>query len=368
MEIERRTFLRWAFAAAVTVAGPVLARTSVGGEAVYLTACRLSDGRYAIAVLDPAGRVARTLPLPDRGHGLALSPDRRTAVAFARHPREFALAFDIAGVAEPALFSAAPGRHFYGHGTFADGGRLLLATENDFDAARGVLGVYDATDDFRRIGEFDIGGIGPHELVTMPDDRTIAVAVGGIETRPASGDAKLNLATMEPSLAFLDARHGDMGIRHRLSPELFRLSIRHLAIDAAGLVWFGCQYEGPSSDLPPLVGRAGPQTPPLMVTESDDIRRSLDNYVGSVAASADGELIAVSSPRGGRILLIGRDGRVLDSTALADGCGVAPVREAAAFLATSGAGTIVRTAPGGPAETIGESGLSFDNHLAAVAA
>ena len=35
--------------------------------------------------------------------------------------------------------------------------------------ARGVIGVYDATDGFRRIGEFDTYGIGPHEMLLTPD-------------------------------------------------------------------------------------------------------------------------------------------------------------------------------------------------------
>ena len=35
------------------------------------------------------------------------------------------------------------GRHFFGHGVFSPDGKLLYATENDFEAARGVIGVYD---------------------------------------------------------------------------------------------------------------------------------------------------------------------------------------------------------------------------------
>ncbi len=365
MEIERRAFLRGSAALALTLFGPLRAMAGSDGTPVYLSACQLADGRFAIASFDPEGAVLRTVPLPDRGHAVTLSPDRRIAIAFARHPRDFAVAFDVAGAREPVLFRAAEGRHFYGHGAFSADGRIVYATENDYDNARGVIGVYDAADGYRRLGEFDSGGVGPHELLLMPDGVTLAVANGGIETHPDTGDAKLNLPTMAPSLAFIGTRHGDIAAQHGLTDDLHQLSIRHMATDASGAIWFGCQYEGPAEDRPPLIGRAGAGAGLELMADPAPLRRSLDNYVGSVAASRDGSIIAASSPRGGRIVFWGSDGKLLGVQDLADGCGLAAMPADGRFIATSGHGDIVGMTA--TAETpVAKRDVSWDNHVAAI--
>ena len=38
-----------------------------------------------------------------------------------------------------------------------------------------MIGVYDASDGFRRVGEFPTHGMDPHELLPMPDGRTLAL-------------------------------------------------------------------------------------------------------------------------------------------------------------------------------------------------
>jgi len=364
MEIERRAFLKAAAAGAVVLLGPTLASATPSVRELYLNACRFRDGRFGIAAFDAAGSVLRAWTLPDRGHSFAVSRDGSRAVAFARRPRGFALAFEPRNDREPALFGAPPGRHFYGHGVFADRDRLLLATENDFDGARGVVGVYDVAAGYRRIGEFASGGVGPHELVMLPDERRIAVANGGIETHPEAGDAKLNLATMAPSLTFLDFATGDVVAEHRLDPALHQLSIRHLAVDADGSVWFGCQHQGPAGDRPPLLGHAGPDSSPVMVLGQPNISASMSNYIGSVARSADGSLIAASSPRGGRIIVVDLKGRLVATADLADGCGVAPAG-ATGILASSGRGEIAEIEDG-EATPVAQTSLAFDNHMALV--
>ena len=105
---------------------------------------------------------------------------------------------------------------------------LLYATENDFENAAGMIGVYDATDGFNRIGEFATHGMDPHEMLLLADGRTLAIANGGIETHPDFGRAKLNIATMKPSFVFVDRASGDLIEKHELAPELHQLSIRHM--------------------------------------------------------------------------------------------------------------------------------------------
>lgn len=364
MKINRRTFLRGAAAGALTLFGPSLPHAlGATGELTYFSACQLADGRYAIVAFSPDGTILRTWPLPDRGHGFAVSPDRSRLVAFARHPRTFAVAFDALGETEPVLFAAPEGRHFYGHGVYAAEGRLLLATENDYDGGRGVVGIYDVGADYQRIGEYDSNGVGPHEVVMLPDGRTVAIANGGLETHPLAGDAVLNLATMSPSLVFLDSVSGDVLAEHKLDPSLHQLSIRHLAVGADSSVWFGCQYQGPESDRPPLVGRASVDAGPLMVNEPDDLRTDLRNYIGSVAASADGSVISVASPVGNRIVFMNLAGDVVGWDRLDDGCGLAHT-EGGGFVATSGGGEIIDVAPGSERRDVAMLDLAFDNHIA----
>ena len=127
----------------------------------------------------------------------------------------------------PLTISSAEGRHFFGHGVFSPDGALLYATENDFDNAAGMVGVYDATDGFRRIGEFPTHGVGPHELLLMADGRTLAIANGGIETHPDYGRAKLNISTMKPSFVLIDRCDGDLTGSMNWRAGQHQLSIRH---------------------------------------------------------------------------------------------------------------------------------------------
>ncbi|WP_028034175.1 DUF1513 domain-containing protein [Chelativorans sp. J32] len=357
--IDRRTFLALAGGALFPLSGAAAA-----DEALFLGA-RLNGGRYEAAVMDERGRDRLVLPLEGRGHSFAIDAPRRRAVAFARSPGRFAVAFDVDGKTEPVAIAAAPDRHFFGHGVFTLDGKLMLATENDFEGGRGVMGVYDATDAFRRVGEFPTDGIGPHEAVLLTDGKTLCVANGGILTHPDYGGTKLNLATMAPSLSYIDIATGDMIESASLAAELHQLSIRHMAIDRAGNIWFGCQYEGPPTDMPPLVGRHQRGREIELFPGPTDILQGLRNYIGSVAIDPSGGMLATSSPHGGLIAFWDTEtGRCLGQQPLADGCGVAPAASME-VLATSGRGAIITAGPAAAqsirAEATGQP--AWDNHL-----
>ena len=125
-------------------------------------------------------------------------------------------------------------------------GRILFATENDITRGQGVLGLYDAADGYRRIGELPAHGIGPHDIALLPDGRTLAVANGGILTLPETGRAMLNLDSMQPSLNLIEAASGRLVEAQRLAPELHQLSIRHLAQAPDGLIAAGHAVGGPA--------------------------------------------------------------------------------------------------------------------------
>lgn len=381
METRQSSFSRRAFLSAlgglatapVFSASPLAASLLEGNTGddcrLFANAYKRADGSFGIGILDDYGQVLGQIVLPGRGHGIAVSPDRRRFVAFARRPGTFALLVRPYEDAEPLAIVAAKGRHFYGHGCYSADGRLLYAVENDFEAARGVIGVYDVSGRLaQRIGEFPSHGIGPHDIALSQDGTTLVVANGGIETHPDRAREKLNLDTMQPSVAFVDAGTGDLVTRHQLHASLHQLSLRHMALDRNGRAWVGGQYEGPASDMPPLVAVIAPDEPPQLAAIPAVLTGKLENYIGSVAANATGDVIATSAPRGGQTLFWSAGtGNFLGAQSIPDGCGVAPADQGSFLISDGNGGVSHVSEPGEPSEVLSRPpGLFWDNHMVAI--
>ena len=375
MAIDRRHFL---IGTALTFAAASASNAFAGmldedvGSGVtagdLIAACRRPDGKYSVVVLALDGTVLRELPLEGRGHDIALDRASGQAVVFARRPGSFALAFDIQDRREPVLFTTPANRHFYGHGVFSQDGRLLYATEHDNETRAGLIGVYNATGGYKRIGELPTYGIGPHEVILLSDGKTLAIANGGIETHIETGREKLNLDSMQPSLAFIDSTNGRLLSQHMQSAGMHKLSIRHLAQDARGAVWFGCQWEGADADTPELVGCAGLDQPLRIIEPSKLMGATLAGYIGAVALSGDGRLLAASAPRAGRIVYVDTERfAIVGETHLMDSCGVTGASQSG-FAMSSGMGVLQIDQPDHThLTTTTFPGRSFDNHLRIIA-
>lgn len=357
---QRRAFLK---AAGLGFAASLLPRQAMAlerSELVFASSVQTNSGGFGAVLLSERGDVISSIDLPDRGHDITISREAGRGVVFARQPGTFAVVFDPAGQVEPVTLTSIEARHFFGHGVFSPDGGLLYATESDFEAAQGVIGIYDARDGYRRIGEFPTYGTGPHEMLLMPDGVTFVVANGGIETHPDYGRAELNLDTMDPSVVFVDRRDGKLVGQLRLDAGLHQLSIRHMAIDMRGRVWFGCQYRGAAGDSPQLVGYATMDGEIRLIELPRDTLLDLRNYIGSVAVSADGSRVAVASPEGDLLVAIDAEGKkpVLVET-LRNGCGLAA--DGAGFVATSGLGAMIGI--DGAKREPQSFGFQFDNHM-----
>lgn len=336
-------------------------RVAAEDRALYLASCRLRSGQMAAAIVDEAGDILLTEPIDARGHGGALCPDGDHAVLFARRPGRFAIVFDVARRERVCAFAPPAGRRFAGHGAYSADGRLLYAAENDFEAERGVIGIYDARDGYLRRGEFDTHGIGPHEILALRDGNTLAVANGGIATHPGFARMKLNLPTMRPSLVLLRARDGTLLAKAELPSALHKVSIRHMAEAGAGQLWFGAQYEGPAEDTVPLVGTFDDRRGLCLVEAPDSAFAALNQYVGSVAASRDGATVVTTSPRGSIALVWDVATRTLRARhALADVCGAAP-HGRQGLLLTTGLGNVLPLGATG-----GRASVAWDNHVLAL--
>lgn len=362
MAIDRRSFLIGGGLAALA---PGLGLAQPCPQSLFVGACREVSGSFAAVSYGEGCGLGQRITLPGRGHDLVQRPGSSECVVFARRPGTFAVAFRVDGPAAPVEFRTRPDRHFHGHGAFSSDGRLLYTSENDFDAARGVIGVRDATAGYRQIGELDSGGLEPHDLCLLDDGRTLVVANGGIETHPSSDRENLNIADMDPSLAYVDVRTGDVLEVHRLPASLHKLSIRHLALAHDDTAFVGCQYEGPASEHPALVGFHRRGEVLRLIETRQDTYRAMQNYVGSVSADATGEFIAATSPRGGVALIIDvTSRRIVSQTELADVCGVAPRHAGASFLLTSGSGDIGSWSQAKGALTLAaHENVAWDNHM-----
>ncbi|WP_027486584.1 DUF1513 domain-containing protein [Allorhizobium undicola] len=322
--IDRRHFLKAAGAVFLAGLAPGAAEALMRSDAVYASAFRDGNGAFGLAILSEAGDILATAELPGRAHGLASSPATGKVVAFARRPGMYALVMDVDGNAPPLVISAPEGRHYYGHGHFSPDGRILYASENDFDGNRGMIGLYDARDGFRRIGEFEAHGLGTHDMTVSDDGRLLIIANGGIETHPDFGRTKLNLDNMQPSLVLADAATGALIEKHDMPEALRQLSTRHVDVDARGRVWFACQYEGPRTDLPPLVGHFARGEDLRFIDLPRQVTQALGNYVGAIAVNRGEGLVGITSPNKGMAVTIdGKSGRVVNERAVADAAGIA---------------------------------------------
>lgn len=338
-----------------------------GSEGVrYVAARQQQDGGYVAAVFDLDTGDRALVPLPGRGHDVAVSPGGDSFVVFARRPGRFAIA--VERDRPPVLFETPDDRHFYGHGCFSPEGDLLYATENDFHRRQGVIGIYQARS-WRRQGELSTFGVGPHELLLLRDGRTLAVANGGIATDPGVGNGRTGTGDgVQSDLVLIDRRSGERRGQWRLRSELAELSIRHLALDRCGSIWFGGQWEGRADARPPLLGRlSATGAGALEVVDTTGIDGNLGNYVGSVAADRSGTLLAASSPRAGSIAVLNAaSGRILAVVPLADGCGLAGSSGGRGFIATSGSGRVERLQVSGDKlveEPLRAMSARWDNHL-----
>ncbi|MGB0712829.1 MAG: DUF1513 domain-containing protein [Gammaproteobacteria bacterium] len=340
---------------------------SEAGEVTYLGAGSVSKSAHFLLGLDARHRVRYRIPVPGRGHGISWHPAGGLAVAVARRPGRWLLVFDTRDGRVVSRAQAPEGRHFQGHAVFSDDGTRIMVSTNDLVRERGAISVYGLDHAGPRwLGEWDSGGVGPHEILALPGDR-LAVCNGGLLTRPESGRRVLNLDTMHSNLSVLDATDGAL-LRSHVLDERWRLaSIRHMSLLAGGDIAVGMQFQGDSRGESPLVALARPNSESLTpLWAPDGEQRALKDYCGSVRASADGESFAITSPRGNRAQAWSRTGTLLEVTKLRDVCGIA-ARAEGGWVLSDGLGRSHEWVPGSPPRTLVEAGegsiAHWDNHL-----
>jgi uncharacterized protein len=359
-EIDMTT--RRGFIASLLAASAVPTLTwADAGSPDYLAAAREPDGSFALYGLRADGSDAFRLPLAARGHAGAGHPTRPEAVAFARRPGDFALVIDCTTGQTLARLSPPNGQYFNGHGTFSRDGAILYTVENMAETSVGRIGIWNSTS-WRRIGEFSTQGIGPHDLLRLPHSDDLVVANGGLVTDLATGDETRNIATMRSTLTYL-ASDGTLLDEVELDPKLQRSSIRHLAVRADGLVGFAMQWQGDTPPEGPLLGlhRRG-QVARLLQAESAD-HMLMQGYAGSIAFTARGDRLAISSPKGGRAQLFDVESGYLGSLIRSDLCGLATAPQG--MIVTDGRGGVL-TVQNRDLSLLAHQNRAWDNHIVSI--
>lgn len=354
-DFSRRTLLRLAGGALALSVWPSLAATTA--TRVYSAATDNQNRHFLCCWSD--GQLRFQVPSPGRGHDVILHRPSNSAVFFARRPGRWMLVLDADSGTVKARIDAREGRHFYGHGTFVRNGRYLITAENDYaSGGQGILGVYDCADGFKRLEEMPSGGIGPHQLVTLPDDRTLAIANGGILTLPDSNRDILNLDSMQPSLCYLDSNSGRLLSEYR--PPHHQLSLRHLDVNEDGQVTIGAQFEGPSNLIQPLLFQHHGEDQLQPLAAEQPVWQAHRHYIASVACA--GDQVIATSPRGSCIS-VWQQGRFQSLEKLHDVAGAAYNTQTRKFMTSNGRGQLVTLGTNTLQLSGRVSGLKWDNHM-----
>ena len=336
----------------------------------WITTAGMDQGFAAMAV-DGAFKAAECAPSPVRLHGLEASPRGPLAVAVGRRPGHVALVFDRTHGGQVATFAPGEGRVFAGHGRFTADGTLFLTTEIERPAAgpvptmgRGMVAVRRVDGNFEITAEWPTDGDGPHDR--MRSGAALVIANGGMEPNtPEARDAEVTGS----SITLLDPASGAIRAEGTLSGDLASLSLRHLARDDRGGTVVAAQDLLKDGVARPLLFAIA-QTGKLTAFEApDNAWRALRGYVGSVAYDRSGQYVGCATPRGGLVAVWKADGHYLGAVRLIDGCGLAPAREAGAFIATSGYGEVLKVAASDDGVAIigrRTGGPRYDNHMVAV--
>ncbi|MGE8295524.1 MAG: DUF1513 domain-containing protein [Pseudomonas sp.] len=336
--MQRRTFLGLgAAAASLAAAGAFGGWTLFGpsGQPLLLSARDDADGRHYAVGYRLDGQRAFATTVNERCHDVVPHPALPLALFVGRRPSTESYLIDTRDGRLLQTLESPAGRHFNGHAVFHKGGDWLYATENDTtEPGRGVLGVYHLVGErLQRSDEHSTHGIGPHQLLWMPDGETLVVANGGIRTE-AESRVEMNLDAMEASLVLMQ-RDGSLVSKEYLAEQ--QNSIRHLAVARDGTVVSGQQYMGDMHDAVPLLAIKRPGQPyqPFALDEAQ--RAAMNQYTASVAIHDELRLLAMTAPRGNRFFIWDLDSaEVRLDVPLPDCAGVGAVVDG--FVVTSGQG------------------------------
>ncbi|CAH9061309.1 hypothetical protein PSECIP111854_02783 [Pseudoalteromonas sp. CIP111854] len=361
VRLSRRDFCKGLFAIGASVCiTPFFTSCSVISKQHFASAYTDKQGNHHVAWFNQNGDILGQVNLQVRAHDLCYVPRNNILLAFSRRPGRILYVIDLDTQTIINRVNSAKSQHFFGHGALSKDGKWLYTTENRYDdsyrAHEGIIVVRN-TNSFSTEAQFSSGGIGPHQLAMLAHEDTLVVANGGIHTHPAKARAKLNLDVMQPNLSYINMLTGK--VVEQVKPPDHQLSTRHLCLASDDTVYVGCQYQGPAHYVKPLVfsHKRGSKLNALQASESQWL--TFKQYIASLAVNRNGNVIAVTSPKGGVVGYWNRHtGTLRQLTMNSDCAGIAPLESE--FIASTGHGLLTSTG------VKVEHPLHWDNHMIAI--
>ncbi len=370
--INRRQFSKGIAFSSLAASLPLTSAAATHSSAHIASAGKDRAGKYWLSIMGIEQGENFQVALPARAHDVVFHPQEPWVIVTARRPGYYLLLVNYITGKVISEIHPADGFHFYGHTVFSADGKTLFTTENEIATGQGKIIARSLSAPSSITAQFDSFGIGPHQLKLMPDQETLVVANGGILTDPAHERKKLNIATMEPSLAYINSQTGQLIEQVKLPPEYHKLSIRHLDVNADGLVAFGMQYQGEVFDDVPLVATHHYQQGQTIHLHHAPavVNRKMKQYTGSVCFDRSGRYAMISCPRGNLVTLWDMETQqFIKEVRCKDGCGVAST-QAGEFLISSGFGKIYRhdmiSGTTTPLAMSLSGPMAWDNHMTVI--
>ncbi|QRV23765.1 DUF1513 domain-containing protein [Marinomonas foliarum] len=335
----------------------------------YASAYSLNKQEHYFGLFNDTGNLSWATKLGARAHAPVVHPTQSIIGIVARRPGFFMEFFDVSTHQKVLHITPSKEHHFYGHALFSKDGKHLITQENHYPSGQGKVFIRQwPSGDI--IQSFSSNGVGPHESVLLGDN-TLVIANGGLMTHPDEDRKILNLDTMQPNVTYLNLDNGKVLNQSKNSNDLHQLSIRHLDVNQQGTVALGFQYQGEIWDQVPLVALSQLDQSTLeYLPIPEEVRIRFKQYCGSVCFDASGEILAISTPKGGLVAYWHVNSKTfLGIDNCRDVCGLSTTNNAHEFLLTSGTGAILKSNPVQNSTTLikKHTSLHWDNHLRLIA-
>lgn len=342
--LSRRSFLTLSGAVITTPSWAAVTQQGIG-ETLYASAYSLNKKDHYFGVFDGKGEMVWSASLIDRAHAPLVHPNQSIIGIVARRPGFFIDFFDVSNNQRIKRIKPSKDHHFYGHGLFTNDGSHLITQENHYPTGQGKVFVREWPSG-ETIHSFSSNGIGPHESVFL-NQQVLVIANGGLMTHPDKERDILNLDTMKPNVTYLSLDDGRILNQSAHVDDLHQLSIRHLDVNKQGIVALGFQYQGDIRDQVPLVGLSRiDQSHIEYLPIPENVRTRFKQYCGSVCFDKSGDVLAVSTPKGGLVAYWHANSKTfLGVENCRDVCGLVATDNAHEFLLTSGTGVQLKSNP-----------------------
>jgi len=288
-----------------------------------------------------------SIPVNFRGHGLNQHPTKKQfIVMMARSPGTLGMVLNITNGELTHTFCSQTDHHMHGHACYSADGNFLYTTESNFKTGEGFI-IGRETTRYQVVSAYSSGGIGPHELAFMPDNKTLVVANGGLLTHPDSGRKILNLKSMKSNLSDIDSITGNLinsfSLKHSVI-DFSKASIRHLDVAKDGTVAIALQVQRSAmkhNKLIPLAILHKPGKPLAILNAPEQLLRKLNDYMGSVKINLTSKTAAFTSPKGDMAMFWDLDSLELkDFHSFHDVCGLSVSNNEEFFILSNSSGKI----------------------------